>query len=108
MQDHGLFQAICRVNRLDDDSKEYGHIVDYKDLFNSIEGAFNDYTGDAFLGCEKEDVEGLLKNRLQMAKKRLDESLEQVKAPCEPVDSPHGTEQYMHSSVVQTLMTLKR
>ena len=33
MQDHGLFQAICRVNRLDDDSKEYGYIVDYKDLF---------------------------------------------------------------------------
>ena len=95
MQDHGLFQAICRVNRLDDDSKEYGYIVDYKDLFNSIEGAFNDYTGDAFDGYEKEDVEGLLKNRLQMAKKRLDESLEQVKALCEPVDSPHGTEQYM-------------
>jgi len=95
MQDHGLFQAICRVNRLDDDSKEYGYIVDYKDLFNSIEGAFNDYTGDAFDGYEKEDVEGLLKNRLDMAKKRLEESLEQVKALCEPVDIPHGTEQYM-------------
>ncbi len=25
MQDHGLFQAICRVNRLDDDSKDFGY-----------------------------------------------------------------------------------
>ncbi len=28
MRDHGLFQAICRVNRLDGDDKEYGYIVD--------------------------------------------------------------------------------
>lgn len=95
MQDHGLFQAICRVNRLDDESKEYGYIVDYKDLFNSIEGAFDDYTGDAFDGYDKADVEGLLKNRLEMAKKRLEESLEQVKALCEPVAKPKGTEEYI-------------
>ena len=37
MQDHGLFQAICRVNRLDGDDKEYGYIIDYKDLFKSLE-----------------------------------------------------------------------
>ncbi|HCF38189.1 MAG TPA: restriction endonuclease subunit R, partial [Thermosipho africanus] len=37
MQDHGLFQAICRVNRLDGEDKEYGYIVDYKDLFKSLE-----------------------------------------------------------------------
>ena len=30
MQDHGLFQAICRVNRLDGEDKEYGYIVDYQ------------------------------------------------------------------------------
>jgi type I restriction enzyme R subunit len=95
MQDHGLFQAICRVNRLDDESKEHGYIVDYKDLFNSIEGAFDDYTGDAFDGYDKADVEGLLKNRLEMSKKRLEESLEQVKALCEPVAKPKGTEEYI-------------
>ena len=33
MQDHGLFQAICRTNRLDGEDKEFGYIVDYKDLF---------------------------------------------------------------------------
>ncbi len=37
MQDHGLFQAICRVNRLDGEDKEYGYIIDYKDLFRSLE-----------------------------------------------------------------------
>lgn len=31
MQDHGLFQTICRVNRLDGEDKEYGYVVDYKD-----------------------------------------------------------------------------
>ena len=48
MQDHGLFQAICRVNRLDGDDKEYGYIVDYKDLFRSLEQSIEDYTGEAF------------------------------------------------------------
>ena len=28
MQDHGLFQAICRVNRLDGEDKDFGYIVD--------------------------------------------------------------------------------
>ena len=37
MADHNLFQAICRVNRLDGEDKEYGYIVDYKDLFRSLE-----------------------------------------------------------------------
>ena len=48
MRDHGLFQAICRVNRLDGDDKEYGYIIDYKDLFKSLEGAVQDYTSGAF------------------------------------------------------------
>ena len=39
MQDHGLFQAICRVNRLDSDDKTYGFIVDYMDLFKKMENA---------------------------------------------------------------------
>ena len=39
MQDHGLFQAICRTNRLDGDDKDFGYIVDYKDLFKKVENA---------------------------------------------------------------------
>jgi type I restriction enzyme R subunit len=42
MRDHGLFQAICRVNRLDGDDKKYGYIIDYRDLFKSLESAITD------------------------------------------------------------------
>jgi len=59
MADHNLFQAICRVNRLDGDDKEYGYIVDYKDLFKSIDQAISDYTQEAFDGYDKDDVSRL-------------------------------------------------
>lgn len=96
MRDHGLFQAICRVNRLDGDDKEYGYIVDYKDLFNSLEGAIADYTGGAFEGYDQEDVAELLTNRLQKARERLEETRETIKALCEPVALPQDTADYLH------------
>ena len=96
MQDHGLFQAICRVNRLDGDDKEYGYIIDYKDLFRSLEQSIKDYTGEAFDGYDKADVAGLLKDRLQQGRKRLEERREATKALCEPVESPHDTASYLH------------
>jgi type I restriction enzyme R subunit len=46
MQDHGLFQAICRTNRLDGDDKDFGHIVDYKDLFKKVEKAIAVYSSE--------------------------------------------------------------
>ena len=95
MQDHGLFQAICRVNRLDGQDKEYGYIVDYKDLFRSLEGAIKDYTGKAFEGYDREDVEGLLKDRLERGRERLEETREAVKALCEPVEPPRDSKAYI-------------
>jgi type I restriction enzyme R subunit len=95
MQDHGLFQAICRVNRLDGESKEYGYIIDYKDLFQSIEGAMTDYTTGAFEGYDKDDIKGLLKNRVQQAKAHLEESLEAIRALCEPVKLPRDINYYI-------------
>jgi type I restriction enzyme R subunit len=94
MQDHGLFQAICRVNRLDGDDKDYGYIVDYRDLFNSLEVAITDYTSGALDGYEKKDIEGLLSNRIDRARDDLDESLERIRALCEPVEPPKNTLQY--------------
>jgi len=85
MQDHGLFQAICRVNRLDDESKEYGYIIDYKDLFKSLEQSISTYTSGAFEGYDDEDVGGLLKDRFEQARERLDDALDKVVAVCEPV-----------------------
>jgi type I restriction enzyme R subunit len=95
MRDHGLFQAICRVNRLDGDDKEYGYIIDYKDLFKSLEGAVHDYTSGALDGYDKEDVAGLLQDRLEKAKERLEEALESVRALCEPVEPPKDQAAYL-------------
>jgi type I restriction enzyme R subunit len=95
MRDHGLFQAICRVNRLDGDDKIYGYVIDYKDLFKSIEGAVRDYTSEAFDAYDKVDVEGLLNDRVAQAKQDLDDALEAVRAVVEPVDAPKDTEAYL-------------
>lgn len=94
MRDHGLFQAICRVNRLDGDDKDYGYIVDYQDLFNSLEDAITDYTSGALDGYEKKDIEGLLSDRIEKARENLDEALERVRALVEPVAPPKNTLQY--------------
>ncbi|MCD6184958.1 MAG: HsdR family type I site-specific deoxyribonuclease, partial [Deltaproteobacteria bacterium] len=94
MKDHGLFQAICRVNRLDGDDKEYGYIIDYKDLFKKLENAVEDYTSEAFDAYDKEDVEGLLSDRLKKGKERLEESLESIRALCEPVEPPKSDNDY--------------
>lgn len=90
MQDHGLFQAICRVNRLDGDDKDYGTIIDYKDLFDSLKGAFNDYTKGAFSDFDNADVAGLLKDRLKVGRERLEDALEKARALIEPVEPPKG------------------
>jgi type I restriction enzyme R subunit len=94
MRDHGLFQAICRVNRLDGEDKDYGYIVDYRDLFNSLRDAIGDYTSGALDGYEKEDIRGLLANRIEKGRKDLDDELERVRAICEPVAPPKNTLQY--------------
>jgi type I restriction enzyme, R subunit len=95
MQDHGLFQAICRVNRIDGDDKEYGYIVDYKDLFHSLETSISEYTSGAFDAYDKADVAGLLTNRLDTAKEKLEEVRETIKALCEPVLQPKALIDYI-------------
>ena len=94
MQDHGLFQAICRINRLDGEDKEYGYVIDYKDLFRSLEKSIKDYTGEAFADYDKEDVAGLLKDRIEQDRERLEETHEQIKALCNQVDPPGDQDAY--------------
>jgi type I restriction enzyme R subunit len=96
MQDHGLFQAICRVNRLDGEDKEYGYVIDYKDLFRHLEGAITDYTSEAFENFDREDVDGLLSNRIVKARQRLNDILEALRALCEPVAPPKDTAAHIH------------
>lgn len=88
MQDHDLFQAICRVNRPDDPTKDYGYIVDYKDLFRSVQLAFEDYTSDAFDGYDKDDVAGLIKKRTTEAKAKMEGARKSLNQLLSEVDEP--------------------
>lgn len=84
IKDHTLFQAVCRVNRLGEDikddkgdiivktHKEFGRIVDFKNLFSSIENVvtkFNDSSG--FEGLDDVDIDGLLDSAVNKCKEKL-------------------------------------
>ncbi len=96
MQDHGLFQAICRVNRLDGDDKDFGYIVDYKDLFKKVENAVAVYTSELDHSSGGADPEVLVQDRLKKGKERLDNTLEAIDLLCEPVEPPKGELEYIH------------
>ena len=96
MQDNGLFQAICRVNRLDGESKDFGYIVDYKQLFGDLKEAMGKYTSGAFENFDKEDVDGLLKDRSTETIKYFKDIYEEVLELCEGVSAPKGELEYIH------------
>ncbi|WP_181369719.1 type I restriction endonuclease subunit R [Helicobacter pylori] len=95
MQDHGLFQAVCRVNRLDSEDKDFGCIIDYKDLFDSLQEAHSDYTNKAFENYERGDIQGLISDKAQKIKKRLEEVRGQLKSLCEGVKEPKDEMDYI-------------
>ena len=100
MQDHGLFQAICRTNRLDGDDKEFGYIVDYKDLFNKVNDALKVYTVYTS-ELDRSDTTGgesgiLMKERLAKGRERLGNALEALALICEPVEPPKGELEHIH------------
>ncbi len=94
MQDHGLFQAVCRVNRLDGEEKDYGYIIDYMDLFQCLEKSIVDYTTEALGGFEKEDVTGLLNDRKQLARKDFDNTMDSLAGLLEGVKEPKSDDDY--------------
>src|SRR3989442_11844365 len=96
MQDHGLFQAICRVNRLDGEDKDFGYIVDYKDLFKKVENAIAVYTSELDRSPGGPDPEVLLQDRLKKGRECLDNALESVALLCEPVEPPKGELEHIH------------
>jgi type I restriction enzyme R subunit len=96
MQDHGLFQAICRVNRLDGEDKDFGYIVDYKDLFKKVENAIAVYTSELDHSAGGPAPEVLLQDRLTKGRERLDHALETLDLLCEPVEPPKGELEHIH------------
>lgn len=98
LRDHNLFQAICRTNRLDGDDKDYGYIVDFKELFGKVEEAIAVYNSDE-LDIDQGsggDNNVTLKDWLVEGRKQLDEAREALRYLCEPVPQPREMEQYLH------------
>ncbi|MBM9519530.1 type I restriction endonuclease subunit R [Desulforhopalus vacuolatus] len=98
LHDHNLFQAICRTNRLDGDDKDYGHIVDFKELFGDVQQAIAVYSSDE-LDIDEGSGESNnihLKDWLKEGKAKLDGAREALKYLCEPVPAPREVEQYLH------------
>ncbi len=95
MQDHGLFQAVCRVNRLDGEDKDFGCIIDYSDLFDSLQEVHSDYTNGAFENYEREDIQGLISDKAQKIKKKLEEARDQLRSLCESVKEPKDETGYI-------------
>jgi type I restriction enzyme R subunit len=98
LHDHNLFQAICRTNRLDGDDKDYGHIVDFKKLFDDVQEAIAVYSSDE-LDIDQgnggtNNVQ--LKDWLKEGKKQLDAAREALRYLCEPVLLPREMEQFLH------------
>jgi type I restriction enzyme R subunit len=99
LRDHNLFQAICRTNRLDGDDKDFGHIVDYKELFSEVQEAIAVYSSDEL------DTDGgnggennvHLKHWLIEGRKKLDLAREALRYLCEPVPPPREVEQYLRT-----------
>ena len=97
LHDHNLFQAICRTNRLDGDDKDYGHIVDFKELFTDVQQAIAVYSSDELDIDEgnggSNNVE--LKDWLKEGRKQLDAAREALHYLCEPVSPPREVEQFL-------------
>ncbi|MBK1620337.1 restriction endonuclease subunit R [Lamprobacter modestohalophilus] len=99
LRDHNLFQAICRTNRLDGDDKDYGYIVDFKELFTDVQQAIAVYSSDELdidSGGGSDDNNVHIKDWLSEGKQQLDEAWEVLHYLCEPVPDPKELEQYLH------------
>jgi type I restriction enzyme R subunit len=98
MRDHTLFQAICRTNRIDGVDKDYGYIVDFKELFEQVQNSIAVYTSDQLAIDERDGSDGnvILKDWLQEGRQQFDEAREKLKYLCEPVPAPRQLEQYLY------------
>ncbi|WQI22921.1 type I restriction endonuclease subunit R [Stenotrophomonas maltophilia] len=99
LRDHNLFQAICRTNRLDGDDKDYGHIVDFKELFGEVQEAIAVYSSDELdidEGGSDAESNVHLKSWLDEGRRKLNEARETLRYLCEPVPLPREVEQFLN------------
>src|ERR1035437_6534527 len=98
LYEHNLFQAICRTNRLDGDDKDYGHIVDFKELFADVQEAIAVYSSEELAidgSCGGDNNVELHDWRVE-GKKKLDAAREALRYLCDPVPPPRELEQHIH------------
>src|SRR5262249_23183811 len=91
-----LFQAICRTNRLDGDDKEFGCIVDYKDLFERVRDAIHVYSSELDDDEHGGDSSIELHDWRTAGRDQLDHALEALHLLCEPVEPRKGELQHIH------------
>ncbi|MBV6418695.1 MAG: hypothetical protein CMLOHMNK_03625 [Steroidobacteraceae bacterium] len=97
LRDHNLFQAICRTNRLDGDDKDYGHIVDFKKMYDDVQEAIAVYSSDELDTDEGGGDNNIhLRSWLEEGRKKLDGAREALRYLCEPVGYPREVEQFIH------------
>jgi type I restriction enzyme R subunit len=97
LHDHNLFQAICRTNRLDGDDKDFGYIVDFKELFQDVQNSIAVYTSDELdVDADGKDGNVIVKDWLVEGRARLDAAREALRYLCEPVAQPREMEQYLY------------
>jgi type I restriction enzyme, R subunit len=98
LRDHNLFQAICRTNRLDGEDKDFGYIVDFKELFKDVQEAIAVYSSDELDIDEgnggSNNIE--LKDWLKEGRHQLDMTREALRYLCDPVLPPREIEQFLH------------
>ncbi|EDM77766.1 Restriction enzyme type I helicase subunit [Plesiocystis pacifica SIR-1] len=97
LRDHTLLQAICRTNRVYNDNKQAGVIVDYLGLFEK--------TAEA-LKFDEVDV-GRMVASIEAVKQQLPEAMEKCLAFFEGVDRTQG-EQRSHVAALNKLGSIER
>jgi hypothetical protein len=98
LRDHNLFQAICRTNRLDGDDKDYGHIVDFKELFGEVQEAIAVYSSDELDIDGGSDAENNVHLKDWLGR-RQEEARRGPRGAALPVRAgavPREVEQYLH------------
>jgi type I restriction enzyme, R subunit len=90
LKDHGILQAISRVNRLFE-GKEYGLIIDYRGIFSQLNEAIELYAALEKEGFEWEDVEGSVVSILEVIRS-LPQLHTDVWAVFSEVENKHDSE----------------
>jgi type I restriction enzyme R subunit len=105
MKDHSLFQAVCRVNRIDTtgDDKTHGYIVDYRGLFSILKDSVIDYTVGAFANYDPDDLVGIFKPVGIEDKTELDDMVEATNKLLSPIADSSKTEEILKYFVTESI-----